>query len=198
MKRIRFSILCLLLIWLPVSASAAEPLDVIKNAVERMIDVLNDPAYQPAAKKEAQRTEMWKIVAGIFDFQEISQRTLARNWRLFSAEQQKEFVHVFSRFLGGIYLDRIQEKYERQKVSFTEQRMTADDKAVVATRIRREDNTDIPVNYSMIQGETGWRVYDVTIEGVSLVQNYRSQFNEFLLNKTPAQLLDRLKKKIEG
>jgi len=197
-KRIRYFILLLLLFSLPVCAAAPEPLDVVKDAVDRMIAVLNDPAYQPADKKQAQRDAMWKIVADIFDFEEISRRTLARNWRLFSAEQQQEFVHVFSRFLGNIYLDRIQEEYKHEKVSFKEQQMTADDKALVPTRIRRQDSTEIPVNYSMIRSDAGWRVYDVTIEGVSLVQNYRSQFNEFLLNKKPAQLIDRLKKKIGG
>jgi phospholipid transport system substrate-binding protein len=196
-KRIRLLILGLL-IGLPAFAADAGPTDAVKESVGRMIAVLKDPGFQPAAKKDEQRAAMWEVVRSIFNFREISRRTLARNWTLFSGGQQQEFMDVFSQFLGDVYLDRIQGEYRNETVLYLGERKLSDARAAVETRIRRQNGTEIPVNYHMMRAGESWKVYDVTIEGVSLVQNYRSQFNEFLVNKKPDQLIDHLKKKNEG
>jgi len=197
MKKIRRFILCLL-ITVPVFAAAAGPLDVVKAAVDRVVEILNNPTYPAADKKKAQHEAMWHVVQGIFDFQELSRRALGRSWRLFSEQQQQEFVDVFSRFIANIYIDRIQKEYRNQKIEYLGQEMLGSDKALVETKIQLANGTEVPVNNSMLLTDQGWKVYDISIEGVSLVQNYRSQFNDLLLKEKPAKLIEQLKKKVEG
>ncbi|MEW6670982.1 MAG: ABC transporter substrate-binding protein [Thermodesulfobacteriota bacterium] len=178
-------------------ASGIQPMDALKGPIDRVIGVLKDPQYQAADQKSRQRDKMWEIVQGVFDFQEISRRTLANNWKLLSPGQQKEFVDVFSEFLGNTYLDKIQGEYKNEKVLYLGQDTLSETKVLIRTKILRENNVEVPVDYSMLLRDQGWKIYDVNIEGVSLVQNYRSQFSQILMKETPAQLIERLKKKRE-
>ena len=196
MKRTSTAIL-FVLISMAAYASGNQPMDDLKGPIDQVVDILKDPQYQAADQKARQRDKMWTIIQAVFDFQEISRRTLANNWKLLSPDQQKEFVDVFSEFLGNTYLDKIQGEYKNEKVLYLGQDMLTESKALIKTKILRENNVDIPVDYSMLRLDQGWKIYDVNIEGVSLVQNYRSQFNQILMKEIPAQLIDRLKKKRE-
>lgn len=190
-------LLCLC-VWSIVGASvgicAVQPMEILKPPVEEIVSLLNDPKYKDPAQKEAQEDKIWQIVRGLFDFTEMSKRTLARHWLDFSPPQRKEFTDVFGKFLGDLYIEKIQSGYQNEKVVFTDQEMVSDDKAVVKTKIVRP-NAEIPVDYSMIREKDGWRIYDVNIEGVSLVKNYRTQFNDILFKESPEKLIERLKKK---
>ena len=112
-----------------------------------------------------------------------------------SDDQKAEFSHLFSRLLGGTYLDRIQRGYSNEKVVYLDQDMMTNSKAVVKTKVLRE-SVEIPVFYSLIKKGEAWSVYDVNIEGVSLVKNYRKQFSEILIKRSPAQLIEMIKKKV--
>jgi len=191
------TVVLFVLISMAAYASGNQPMDALKGPVDQVIAILKDPQFQPADQKVRQRDKMWEIIRTVFDFQEISKRTLANNWKLLAPDQQKEFTAVFSEFLGNIYLDRIQGEYKNEKVLYLGQDMLTESKALIKTKIFRENNVEIPVDYRMQQEAQGWKIYDVNIEGVSLVQNYRSQFREILMKETPAQLIDRLKKKRE-
>ena len=135
---------------------------------------------------------------GIFDYTFISKSTLGRfHWENdFSVAQRDEFVKVFSKFLGNTYLEKIQEGYENQKVDYLSEDMLTPSKAVVKTSITSPKN-QIPVDYFMRAQDGTWKIYDVNVEGVSLVQNYRSQFNSFLLNQKAEKLIDQLRSKIQ-
>lgn len=165
--------------------------------MDEMIRILKNPEYQNNLKKPEQQEELWEIMQVVFDFREISIRTLARNWKEFSPDQQKEFIEVFSEFLGNIYIDRIQGEYKNEKIVYKGQEMVSETKALVKTKIVRENNIEVPVEYRMRLRKGAWRIYDVRIEGVSLVKNYRTQFKQILMKKTPAQLIQKLKDKIE-
>lgn len=180
------------------SVLAAEPADALKAPMDEALALLRDPQYKvdDPEKKAIQREKFWSLVAPVFDFDEVSKRTLARNWADFSDAQQAEFAQVFSELLGNIYVDRIQGGYSDETIEFGDQ-ILHDSRplAVVKTYIVSARNR-IPVDYSLIQKGDTWRVYDVKVEGVSLVKNYRSQFKEILSKESPDELIERLKQKV--
>jgi phospholipid transport system substrate-binding protein len=132
----------------------------------------------------------------MFNFDEISRRAVARNWRDFSDAEKKQFTDVFAEFLGNTYIDKIQGEYHNEKIVYLSQDYYSDQYAEVKTQILRE-SVEIPVNYRLIKGQDGsWHVYDIIVEGVSLVKNYRTQFASILKKETPAQLIKRLNEKL--
>ncbi|MBN1843825.1 MAG: ABC transporter substrate-binding protein [Deltaproteobacteria bacterium] len=195
MKKI-IPVLVVLLIGMPSLAQSAQPLDALRGPIDSIISVLNDPQYQDSAKRDVEREKIWEIIFKLFDFTEMAKRTLARNWRGFTPQERKEFTQVFAEFLGNTYIDKIQKDYQEEKVVYVKEEMVTDSKALVKTKIVRE-TLEIPVNYGMKLRDGVWKVYDVNIEGVSLVKNYRTQFNKILLSKSASHLIERLKKKIE-
>jgi len=195
LKRI-ILILLLACILLPLNAYSAQPIDILQTAIDQVIFILEDPAYQDESQKTLQKEKLWKIIREIFDFKEMSKRTLARNWKVFSSQQQTEFTEVFGDFLTANYLKKIQSGFEGEKVVYLDYEKISDTKAFVETKILRE-SVDIPVNYSMLISNNTWRIYDVKIEGVSLMKNYRVQFNNILHKESPDQLIETLRKKIQ-
>ncbi len=174
----------------PVHADSG-PMETLKAPLDRVVAILKDPKYDSEAKLVQQREELLVIAFEVFDFIEVSRRTLGRNWRIFSPQERKDFTDVFSDFLANVYLDRIQSEYHGENVTYIGEEMQAEGRAVVKTGIQR-DGVQVPVDYSMHLTPGGWRIYDVNIEGVGLIQNYRSQFNRILVNESPAQLIERL------
>lgn len=198
MKGYALTLLTIFLVLPATGAAAGDPMDVLKAPMDEALAVLRDPQYHTddPAKKADQRRKFWSIVEPVFDFEEVSKRTLARNWAKFNDAQQERFVAVFSDLLGNIYVDRIQGGYSDETIEFDEQ-FIHDTRplAVVKTFIVSERNR-IPVDYSLIKKDDSWRIYDVKVEGISLVKNYRSQFKEILSRESPDQLIERLKEKV--
>ena len=176
-----------------VSAFAAPPLETIQTQVDRALEVLRDPALKAESAKGAKEKKIWAILDGVFDYTELSKRTLAQNWKRFSPDQQKEFIGLFGKLLGGVYMDRII-AHKDEKVVFGKATNLSDKTAEVQSEVVRSSKP-IPIHYRMILENGEWRVYDVVIEGVSLVQNYRTQFREILTNKSPEDLLKTLREK---
>jgi len=180
------------------TATAADPTEVLKAPMDDALALLRDPQYKTddPAKKAEQRAKFWALIEPVFDFKELSKRTLARNWKKFNDAQQTEFAQVFSELMGNIYVDRIQGGYSDETIEFGDQIIhESRPLAVVKTTIVSSRNR-IPVDYSLIQQGETWRVYDVKVEGVSLVKNYRSQFKEILSKDSPDQLIEQLKQKV--
>ncbi len=173
-----------------------QPLDALRGPINEVISILKDPKYEDASQKDLEREQLWAAMRKLFDFTEMAKRSLARNWKAFAPEQRKEFSEVFGEFLGNAYLNKIQKDYQDEEVVYGKQEILTDTKAVVKTKIIRE-TVEIPVDYSMKARNGAWRVYDVNIEGVSMIKNYRTQFNKILATKSPTELIERLKKKIE-
>ena len=126
----------------------------------------------------------------------MSRRATAQYWKSFDPEQQKRFSELFSRLLGNAYIDKILNEYKGEDVAYLSEEMSTEAKAVIHTKVSR-GGIETKILYSMYRVGGTWKVYDVTIEGVSLVQNYRSQFSRILLNKTPAELIENLQKKLD-
>jgi phospholipid transport system substrate-binding protein len=196
MKRLYMMTLILTFV-LPWTGNCAQPMDVLKAPMDEVVRILKDPDFQNGNKREEQRQKLWDTLQVLFDFREISIRTLARNWKKFSKDQQAEFVEVFSEFLGNIYIERLRGEYKNEKIVFEGEEMVSDTKAIVKTKIVRENNIEVPVEYRMRYRKENWRIYDVRIEGVSLVKNYRTQFKQILMKETPDQLIQKLKDKLE-
>jgi phospholipid transport system substrate-binding protein len=186
----------LMLVAAPVAAATMEPMAIVKEPIDAVIEILNDPQYKAEGTKSAQRDEIWKVVRPMFDFDEISRRAVARDWRRFSPEEKTTFADVFAQFLGNTYIDKIQGEYHNEQIVYLGQDLKTDRFAEVKTNLVREALV-IPVNYRLIKGDDGqWKVYDIIVEGVSLVKNYRTQFASILRKKKPAQLIEQLNQKL--
>jgi phospholipid transport system substrate-binding protein len=180
----------------PTEAVSMEPMATVKAPVDTVIAILNDPQYKVAGTKSAQRDEIWKAVKPMFDFDEIAKRAVARNWSDFNDSEKIEFTDVFAKFLGNTYIDKIQGEYHNEQIVYLGQDFYSDTYAEVKTQIVRE-TLKTPVDYRMLKSDEGrWMVYDIIVEGVSLVKNYRTQFASILSKDKPAQLIQQLKDKL--
>lgn len=184
-------ILCLIF---PLSAFAGVPLEAVKNNVDKVLDVLRDPSLKAESARKAKKDRIRVISEKMFDFAELSKRTLAQNWSKFNPEQQKEFVELYTSLLEDAYADKIM-VYTDEKIVFNKEVALTEKTVEVQSRVLRK-NGDISLYYKVILKNGVWRVYDVVIEGVSLLNNYRSQFREILSNKPPESLLETLRKKV--
>jgi len=175
------------------SAWAGIPTDQLKGAIDRVVKTLEDPTYKGEGKAMDRRRAVRKIADDIFDFNEISRRALARHWQTLSEKQREEFVGLFADLLERSYISKI-ELYGGEKIQYTNERLDGDT-ATVATRIITKNGTDVPVDYRMHKKGDRWLVYDVNIEGVSLVSNYRTQFNKIIQTASYNDLVQKLKTK---
>jgi len=174
-----------------------QPMDALQKPIDEVISILKDPQYQDAAQKEVQGEKIWNIIQKVFDFDRIAKLALGKYRKNFSDEQLKTFSGHFARLIEDTYLNKIQAEYKNEKVNYLEQKIRGD-KALVTTEVVRE-HIKIPVDYLMYSDNDLWRVYDVKVEKVSLVKNYRSQFERVLgdESKTPDQLIEQVREKLE-
>lgn len=194
MRRVLPGLLILMLFIAPLQAKAGLPLDTVQGHVNNVLDVLRDPALQGEANKEAKEKKIESIADQMFDYIALSRLTLGRSWKEFNKEQQKEFVSLYRSILEKAYMDKIL-SYTDEKVLFDKEMMLSENKAEVQTKIITK-STEIPINYRVYLKDGQWRVYDVIIEGISLIQNYRTQFREILANNPPEEVLKILREKI--
>jgi len=196
MKRQPVIILLILFFAIPVSAStpADGALDFVRTSVDAVLTILRDPACKEESTKEVQRQKLRILTEALFDYDEISRRVLGRERKSFTSEQMDEFSDLFTRLLEKIYLNRIQE-YSDEKVIYGKATMLSENKAEVETNTITASK-QISINYRVIFQHGEWKGYDVLIEGVSLVRNYRSQFNKILQKKSPEDLLQQLRDKV--
>jgi len=179
-----------LVCFIPLSVYAGLPMDTAKTGVDKVASVAADKGLELSVKKEKIRA----LVGEFFDFDVLSRMTLGRHWKQFSPAQQKEFVKLYRTLLENVYMDRILE-YNNEKIVFEKEIMYSDKKAEVESNIVTSTK-QIPINYRMVIRGKEWKVYDVVIEGISLVSNYRSQFNEILSKQNPEELLETLRKRV--
>ena len=174
-------------------AFAGAPLDTVKANVNSVLDVLRDPKLKGESGKKVKEQRIEAAADKLFDFVELSKRTLGMNWNKFSQEQRKEFVDLYKRILKDAYVDKIT-AYTNEQVNFAKEVPIADNmvevQSVVATK-----GGEVSINYRVMNKGGEWKVYDVVIEGVSLINNYRTQFREILGNNPPETLIDTLRKK---
>jgi phospholipid transport system substrate-binding protein len=187
---------CVLLAWLivPLFALAGVPLDTVKANVNSVIEILRDPKLKGDAGKKVKEQRIQAAAEKLFDFVELSKRTLGLNWNNFTPEQRKEFVQLFETILKDAYIEKIT-SYDNEPVNFTKEVPLSETTMEVDSVVILKGGQQVPINYRVIKKENDWKVYDVVIEGVSLVSNYRTQFREILGNNPPEKLLETLRKK---
>jgi phospholipid transport system substrate-binding protein len=193
MKKVILGLCVLTLFISPLQAKAGLPLGTVEGHVKNVLDVLRDPVLQGEANKEAKEKKIESIANQMFDYIALSKLTLGRSWKEFNKEQQKEFVSLYRSILKKAYMDKIL-TYTDEKVLFDKEMMLSENKAEVQTRIITK-SAEIPINYRVYLNDGQWRVYDVIIEGISLIQNYRTQFREILANNPPEEVLKILREK---
>ncbi len=182
---------CLLLLFsfsAPVWAGTT-PLDTIRGYINKVLAIVSDKSLSRDAK--VKKIEV--LYEQMFDEEELSRRSLGRNWKKMTPAQQKEFIPLFRKVLEKAYIDRIL-AYNNEKIVFSREVMNSETLAEVRSTVITASR-EVPIVYRVIQKGGTWKAYDVVIENVSLVQNYRTQFNEILAKNTPEQLLDILRKR---
>jgi phospholipid transport system substrate-binding protein len=189
-------ILLILTMVLPalVAAEAEAPLEVVKVNLEKVLEVLRNPELQDEAAEDKKKEAIRSISDDMFHWALLSKRVLAKNWNSLTDAQQQEFVSLFKDILEKAYIDRIL-AYKDETIKYVSNQMLSEKKAEVVTHII---SGGTPVNLTYRLGLLGgkWGVYDVIVEGVSLTSNYRTQFRDYLADKTPEQLLAHLRNKV--
>ena len=186
--------LILLPIWLtPGSAAGGVPTDQIKSTVDKALVVLKDPRLKPASKTKERREQLKQILFARFDFTEMAKRSLGANWRRRTPKEREEFVRLFSDLLERAYADTI-ESYGDEKILYVGERFDGD-YADISSKVLTSKGDEFSLNYRahFVVGE--WRVYDVVVENISMVNNYRSQFNRVISNASYEELVRRLRDK---
>ena len=176
------------------AAAADSPAQAIQNRVDRAMQVLNDPAMKGPSQVSERRARVRKIADEIFDFAEMGKRALGPHWSKLAPDSREHYVSLFADLLDRAYFEKI-DQYEGEKVRYLEPRIDGE-LATVPTRVVTPRGTDIPVDYRMYRSQSGWRVYDVIIEGVSLVSNYRSQFDRIVRTASTDELLKRMEAQV--
>ena len=179
---------------MPFQAYAATAKETVETGVNKVLKTLSDPAFK-AKPRDVKITEVGNIIGEVFDFTELSKRTLGREWKKLNAEQQKEFIGLFRELLQGVYADRLL-AYTDQKVVFDNEKELKKGRAEVQSHIVLSDGRKVPIFYRLTNKGGQWKVYDLIIEGVSLVKNYRTQFREIIAKDSPEKLLEIMRDKV--
>jgi phospholipid transport system substrate-binding protein len=174
-------------------APAGEPTDQLKAQVDRVLKVLDDPALKDKPKDK--RVAVRKIADDIFDFPETAKRSLGRHWAARTQAERDEFVKLFGDLLERSYISKI-ELYGGEKIQYVTDKVEGD-QASVMSKLLTKTNTEVPIEYRMLKKGDRWLVYDVIIEGVSLVSNYRTQFNKIIQTSSYAELVKKMKSRQE-
>lgn len=172
------------------SFAGTSPTDDIRASVDAIIAILNNEKLDHAGK----RSEITTVVYKRFDFRAMSQRTLATNWKNTTDEEKTRFVDLFSKLIENSYVGKL-DSYTNEKVNYTGEKV--DGKKAVVETIIITTSADIPVNYRVYQKGSQWLIYDVIIEGVSLISNYRSSYQEIMKNEGFDGLLTKMQAKID-
>jgi len=182
-----------LLVGLALAAHAGVPTDQVKGATDQVLKTLQDPALKSPDKTAERRKQLRTIVDQVFDWQETGKRALARHWQTLKPEQRQEFSALFADLVERSYVGKI-EAYSGEKVAYVGDTIEGD-QATVKTKLITKSGTEIPLDYRMQKEGDRWRVYDVLIEGVSLVGNYRTQFNKIIQQSSYDELVKKMKTK---
>jgi len=180
-----------------VPARAGVPSDQLKAQVDRVVRVLDDTELQKSARAAERRAAIRRIANETFDFTETTRRALGPHWQARTPAEREEFTGLFADLLERSYIGKI-ELYSGEKVAYLGD--TIDDGfATVRTKLITKQATEVPIDYRMIRRDDRWLVYDVSIEGVSLIANYRAQLNKIIQTSGYASLVQRLRaKQAEG
>lgn len=187
----------LLFLWaLMVEAGLAEttPTSSVKSTIDQVLAVLSDQAMKVPEKQAERRAKLEEIIGGRFDYEEMAKRTLPTQWKSLKTEQQTEFVSLFQQFLANSYVGNV-DGYSGEQIEYGKERQKGDF-AEVQTKVV-SPKVQIPLDYRLLKKNGEWRVYDVVIDGVSLMKNYRGQFARIIDSDSFDTLLEKLRTKTD-
>ncbi len=176
------------------AAAAGTALEAVRSAINEVIRILEDEQLKKPEKAKERRQRLEQVINDRFSYEEMAKRTLGAQWNKLADKERQEFVDLFKRLLTNSYAGKI-EGYSGEQVEYLGER-TKDDYAEVRTKVV-SGKTEIPLDYRLLNKGGDWRVYDVVIDGVSLVNNYRGQFAKILKDSSYAELLETIRKKAE-
>lgn len=188
----------LVFLCVPQAGAAISPLEQVRTTVTGIIGVMQNKDLAKPDKKIARREKIMAYVSQRFDFEEMSKQTLVGKWRELTPEQRKDFVGLFSELLKNTYIGRV-EAYSNEPILFDREVFDGDQqtRAMVYTKVVK-NNQEIPINYKLMIRDGEWFVYDIMIEGVSLIRNYRTEFARILNQERYAGLVKRLQEKTDS
>ena len=188
---------CLLVLVLGAAqeAAAQDPTAQLKASTDRVIQILQNPALKGPAKVSQRRAAIRQVTEEIFDVNEMARRALGPHWRSLTDQQRKEFARLFTDLVEQSYMSKI-ELYSGEPIRYPGAKVEGD-LATVSTQIITKNGTEVPIDYRMLKRGNRWYVYDVNIEGVSLVNNYRPQFDTIMRSSSFDGLVKKLKDRIE-
>lgn len=192
---IRAAIPFLFILSLSVSSWAGEPMEAIKQTTDKILSIVTNPALKPPSKTAEKEKLIRQAVDERFDWEEMARRSLATHWTKRTPEERKEFVPLFSDLLERTYMKKV-EDYSGEKVLYEGENKEGDF-AMVKVKIVTKKNKDILVEYRLKKEGNNWLIYDVSIMGVSLVNNYRTQFNSIISQSSYENLVKKLREKVE-
>lgn len=181
---------------IPGVGLAGPATDQVKGTVDQVLKILTDPALKGERKTKERRAKLRQTVLERFDFSEMSKRAMGRYWSERTPEERSEFVGLFTDLLERAYVDRV-EGYTGEQILYLEE-TTDGDYSEVRTKIVTKRNQEIPIAYRLQRTDSKWAVYDIVVEGVSLVNNYRTQFSKIIRTSSYQDLVKKMQAKVEG
>ncbi len=179
-----------------VSFAQAGATAQVKGTIDKVLEILRDPALKAPDKAEVRRKKLKEVIYPRFDFLEMAKRSLGMHWRNRTPKEREEFVSLFADLLERSYYKTL-ESYTDEEILYTKEQVEDKFGLVVTKIVSRKENIDIPIEYKLLRQDAQWLVYDVVIEGVSMVSNYRSQFNRIIETSSYAELVKRMRVKQE-
>lgn len=186
----------LLVLHVPNKSHGGEPKDQLKHSIDKVLQILRDSELKKPDKRDRRRKEIVMVVDERFDFEEITRRSLATHWKKRTPEEKREFVSLFHNLLEKTYMKRI-EAYDDEEIIYTDEE-TENGYSSVKIKIVSRKNADALIVFRLHGQDDQWRVYDVVIEGISMVKNYRTQFGQVIRSKSYDELVRKLQEKKGG
>lgn len=195
-----WSVLIFIISALPSTGWAGEPTEQVRQSIESIRSVFRNKELSKPENRKERNAQLRRIVEARFDFEEMSKRSLGIHWKKRTPEEQKEFVSLYKDLLEDVYLRKL-ERHESEIKEHVEDRVVylneriEDSYALVQTQVITKDGKEVRLDYRLLKRNGKWEVYDVYIEGVSLVNNYRKQFSQIIRSGSYEELVKRLKEK---
>jgi phospholipid transport system substrate-binding protein len=175
------------------AANAGVPTEQVRGTVDQVIAILADPSLKTESKQKERRDQLRRVIFARFDFAEMARRSLGPEWRRRTATEQQEFINLFTDLLQDNYIGTI-ESYSGDKVGYTRE-LQEKDNAEVQTTLTTKGEAAYSINYRLRLVDKDWKVYDVVIENISVVNNYRSQFSRVISKSSYEELVRAMKEK---
>ena len=177
------------------SAWAGAPTDQVREYTDAVVKVLEDPTLKGDDKKPERRAAVRKIASEVFDVQETARRALGPHWQQRTPQQREEFVQLFAELLEQTYISKV-DLFGGERLRFTEEKIDGDN-AIVRAKVITRQSTEVPVEARMLRKGDRWLIYDILIENISLVGNYRAQFDRIIRTQSYDELVKRLRNRGE-